>query len=123
MTWRRRSLPLPLQALRYHCRSRCRRCGMMWNLSIRREGYGSVTTDWIEIERGEPTIAGSGLSVAEVVRACHDKTVEAGLAGLAVPRLDKTTIEPVLTYCAEQRCKDDAATCPGCRMRTEALGL
>jgi tRNA/rRNA methyltransferase len=33
------------------------------------------------------------------------------------------TIEPVLTYCAEQRCKLDDATCPGCRLRSERLGL
>jgi tRNA/rRNA methyltransferase len=68
-------------------------------------------------------IAGTTLTVAEVVHACHERTVEAGLAGLGVPGLDKTTIEPVLTYCAEQRCKADAATCPGCRMHTEALGV
>jgi tRNA/rRNA methyltransferase len=82
-----------------------------------------VTSEWIKVEHGAPTIAGSGLAVAELVRACHDKTVEAGLAGLGVPGLDKATVEPVLTYCAEQRCKADAAACPGCRMRTEALEL
>jgi tRNA/rRNA methyltransferase len=49
--------------------------------------------------------------------------VKAALAELGVPGLDSTTIEPVLTYCAEQRCKADHATCPGCRMRTEKLGL
>jgi tRNA/rRNA methyltransferase len=45
------------------------------------------------------------------------------LAGLGVAGLDAGTVEPVLTYCAEQRCKADAATCPGCRLRTEKLGL
>jgi tRNA/rRNA methyltransferase len=42
---------------------------------------------------------------------------------LGVPGLDESTIEPVLAYCAEQRCKADDATCPGCRLRTEKLGL
>ena len=68
-------------------------------------------------------IAGTKLPVASVVHACHEKTVKAGLAELGVPGLDTATIEPILTYCAEQRCRADDATCPGCRMRTEKLGL
>ncbi len=68
-------------------------------------------------------IAGTTLPVAAVVHACHDKTVKAGLAELGVPGLDSDTVEPILTYCAEQRCRADDATCPGCRMRTERLGL
>jgi tRNA/rRNA methyltransferase len=82
-----------------------------------------VKSDWIAVERAEPLIAGTGLTVAAVVRACHEKTVKAGLAELGVAGLDAGTIEPVLTYCAEQRCKADDATCPGCRMRTEKFGL
>jgi len=68
-------------------------------------------------------IAGTSLAVAAVVHACHEKTVKVGLAALGAPGLDIGTIEPILTYCAEQRCKADDATCPGCRMRTEKLGL
>ena len=82
-----------------------------------------MKSDWIAVERGEPLIAGTGLPVAAVVHACHERTVTAGLAQLRVPGLDATTVEPILTYCAEQRCKADDATCPGCRMRTEKLGL
>ncbi len=77
----------------------------------------------IAIEHGQPVIAGTTLPVAAVVHACHDKTVKAGLAELGVPGLDSDTVEPILTYCAEQRCRADDATCPGCRMRTERLGL
>ena len=39
------------------------------------------------------------------------------------PGLDRATLEPILTYCAEQRCEADDATCPGCRLRTEKLGI
>ena len=77
----------------------------------------------ITVEDGTPLLAGSRQPVATVVRACHEKTIKVALAELAMPGLDSATIEPILTYCAEQRCKADAATCPGCRMRTEKLGL
>ncbi len=82
-----------------------------------------MKSDPIEIKRGQPVIASTSLPVAEVVNACHERTLKVALAELALPGLDMETIAPILTYCAEQRCKADAATCPGCRMRTEALGL
>jgi tRNA/rRNA methyltransferase len=82
-----------------------------------------VRVSLIDIARGEPLIASTTLPVAAVVHACHERTIAVGLAELGVPGLDATTIEPILTYCAEQRCKDDNATCPGCRLRTEKLGL
>lgn len=84
---------------------------------------GELRAASVVIEAGEPRIAWSGLSVAAVVHACHEKTIDAGLAELALPGLDRATLEPILTYCAEQRCVADRATCPGCRMRTETLGL
>jgi tRNA/rRNA methyltransferase len=70
-----------------------------------------------------PQVGGTGLPVAAVVRICHETTIEAGLAQLAIPGLDRDTLEPVLTYCAEQRCVSDAASCPGCRLTSERLGL
>jgi tRNA/rRNA methyltransferase len=82
-----------------------------------------VKASLVKIARAEPSIAGSRLTVAEVVHACHEKTATVALAELGVPGLDMKTVEPLLTYCAEQRCRADAATCPGCRMRTERLGL
>jgi tRNA/rRNA methyltransferase len=82
-----------------------------------------VRPDGITVEHGEPLIAGASLPVATVVHACHERTVKVALVELGVPGLDMDTIEPVLTYCAEQRCKADDATCPGCRMRTGKLGL
>jgi tRNA/rRNA methyltransferase len=82
-----------------------------------------VNSSRITVEHGEPLIAGTSLTVAAVVHACHEKTVKVALAELGVPGLDASTTEPILTYCAEQRCRADGATCPGCRMRTEKLGL
>ena len=72
---------------------------------------------------GQPTVEGTTLPVAAVVRACHEKTIDVGLADLAVPGLDRATLEPILTYCAERRCEADDATCPGCRLRMERLGI
>ena len=65
----------------------------------------------------------AGHAVGGIVAACHGAMIDAGLARLAIPGLDRVTLEPVMTYCAEQRCIADAATCPGCRRRTETLGF
>ncbi len=70
-----------------------------------------------------PLLFGSGPPVAEVVRVCHERTIDVGLAELAINGLDRATLEPALIYCAELRCEADAATCPGCKRRTEALGI
>jgi tRNA/rRNA methyltransferase len=75
----------------------------------------------IELIDGEPR-AGT-LPLSTIVHACHEKTVDAGLAALAVPALDRVTLEPVLTYCAELRCEADQVSCPGCKRRTEAQGI
>jgi tRNA/rRNA methyltransferase len=77
----------------------------------------------VAIENGQPIVAGTALTVAAVVHACHEKTIDAGLAELAAPGLDRSTLEPILTYCAEQRCKAHDATCPGCRLRLDKLGI
>ena len=71
----------------------------------------------------EPFVGQSSVTVAEVVHACHEMTIDAGLARLAISGLDRGTLEPVLTYCAEERCVADAASCPGCRRRTQVEGI
>ncbi len=68
-----------------------------------------------------PVVAGRPL--AAIVIACHEATVDQGLAALADARLTRDTLEPLLTYCAERRCEADQATCPGCVRRTVALGF
>ncbi len=77
----------------------------------------------IEVADGEPRLAGDGRSVSAIVHACHERTIDVALAELAVPGLDRATLEPVLTYCAELACENDGATCPACKRRTEAQGL
>ena len=77
----------------------------------------------VVVKAGQPSVAGTALPVAAVVHACHEKTIDVGMAELAVPGLDRATLEPILTYCAEQRCKADGATCHECRLRTEKLGI
>lgn len=68
-----------------------------------------------------PTVAGR--TVAEIVHACHQRTIDEGLAELAIPALDRERLDGILTYCAEARCDSAAATCPGCKKRTEADGI
>lgn len=70
-----------------------------------------------------PVVAASGRPVSEVVHVCHERTIDVGLEELAIPGLDRASLEPLLTYCAELRCEGDGATCPGCKRRTEALGI
>ncbi len=73
-------------------------------------------------DRRVPRLGGSEVAIAEVVYACHELTIDQGLARVA-SGLDRTTLEPILTYCAEERCIADAASCPGCRRRSEVEGL
>jgi tRNA/rRNA methyltransferase len=70
-----------------------------------------------------PVVGSSGRDVAQIVRACHERTIDIGLQELAIAGLDRTTLEPLLTYCAEERCVADAVTCPGCTKRVEAEGI
>lgn len=75
----------------------------------------------ITLEDNEPRIAGR--AVGAIVHACHVATIDQGLAQLSIPGLTRDTLEPVLQYCAEVRCAADQVSCPGCKRRTEALGL
>lgn len=75
----------------------------------------------ITLEDNEPRIAGH--AVGAIVHACHVATIDQGLSQLAIPGLTRDTLEPVLQYCAEVRCAADHVSCPGCKRRTEALGL
>jgi tRNA/rRNA methyltransferase len=77
----------------------------------------------IVVTAGEPRYRGGDVPVARIVHVCHERAIDAGLAELAAPGLDRETLEPVLTYCAELRCEADGVTCPGCKRRTEAAGL
>lgn len=84
------------------------------NIEIRHEAAGGMEV---------PCIAGTETTVGAVVHACHVATIDKGLADLAIPGLSRETLEPVLQYCAEVRCAADNVSCPGCKRRTELLGL
>ena len=70
-----------------------------------------------------PFIEGFPHPVADVVHACHERTIDAALAETVIPGLDRVSLEPILTYCAELRCETDNASCPGCKRRTELQGI
>jgi len=87
----------------------------------------STTAGDIEIasESGDrvPMVSARALPVAALVHACHEKTIDDGLAALGMADFDRGALDRILTYCAELRCESDRATCPGCKRRTEARGL
>src|SRR5262245_8514072 len=76
-----------------------------------------------EAQERTPVVGSIGESVAAVIHEAHERTLTGVLQRWQPAGLNPRTIEPVLTYCAEQLCRSDDATCPGCRMRTEKLGL
>lgn len=70
-----------------------------------------------------PMVAGLGMPVAKLVHACHEKAIADGLAAVGAPGFERSALDRILTYCAELRCESDAATCPGCKRRTEVQGI
>jgi tRNA/rRNA methyltransferase len=70
-----------------------------------------------------PVVRTIGEPVGVVVHEAHERTLAGALERWQSAGLSRESAEPILTYCAEQRCRADDATCPGCRMRTEKLGL
>jgi tRNA/rRNA methyltransferase len=70
-----------------------------------------------------PLVGATGLPVAAIVHACHERTIDVALTELAIDGLDRETLEPLLNYCARLACEADDVTCPGCKRRTEAQGI
>ena len=70
-----------------------------------------------------PVLEGTSIAVATIVHACHAATIDQGLAALNIPCLTRDTLDVVLQYCAGVKCVADNASCPGCKRRTEMLGL
>jgi tRNA/rRNA methyltransferase len=70
-----------------------------------------------------PDYGDMGVPLARIVRACHEATIDEGLARLDLAGLDRERLDAVLTYCAELRCEADRAVCPGCRRETLAAGF
>jgi len=80
-------------------------------------------SEHLSIDTGSGAPRVNGKAVGAVVHACHVATIDQGLEQLAIPGLTRDTLEPILQYCAEVRCAADQVSCPGCKRRTEALGL
>jgi tRNA/rRNA methyltransferase len=78
------------------------------------EGEGATRT---------PIVSGTAVPVAAVVAAAHEQGHAAALTRWAAAGLGPAALEQVLIYCAERRCEAAGATCPGCRLRTEKLGI
>jgi tRNA/rRNA methyltransferase len=88
-----------------------------------REGRRVPVLASILASSGASPAAPAGRPIGEIVAAVHERAIDQGLAELAIDGLDRETLEPVLTYCAELKCEADDATCPGCKRRTEADGI
>lgn len=73
--------------------------------------------------RRQPVLAGTAITVGDIVHACHQTTIADALATLSISGLTEATLDPILTYCAERRCQPEAATCPGCKRRSEDDGI
>ena len=79
----------------------------------------------VQDETGGPTPVVPALSacVSEIVHEAHERTLATALERWAPMGLDKVNLEPILVYCAEQKCQAAGATCPGCRLRADQKGL
>lgn len=70
-----------------------------------------------------PVVRRYAMPVATLVHACHERMIDDGLEAVGAADIDRAALDRILTYCAELSCEADAATCPGCKRRTEARGI
>lgn len=75
----------------------------------------------VAVVDARPTVGGR--QVGDIVSACHERSIDQGLLELALAGLDRSSLEPILTYCAERRCVAAQAACTGCRRATELQGI
>ncbi|MDX2258275.1 MAG: RNA methyltransferase [Hyphomicrobiaceae bacterium] len=69
-----------------------------------------------------PQVALTREPVAALVHAAHETAVADAVAAWQARGGTSDALDAILVYCAERRCADQAATCPGCRRRTEEEG-
>ena len=74
------------------------------------------------INGGEPTIAGTHITVASAVTRAYAEGIEAARA-LTTPQLSSEAVDTAIQYCAKRNCDEAAIYCRGCRLRTEQDGL
>ena len=79
-------------------------------MNVESETADGETAPEIHIHEGEPVLGTRATRVAEVVHACHSASIDQGLEALAIPGLDRSTLEPVLQYCASLKCISDEVT-------------
>ncbi len=98
-------------------------------LDVKPEPMTTVETSVSDIEISTasgvavPMVGGRALTVARLVHACHESTIDDGLRDVDAADMDRAALDRILAYCAELRCEADGATCPGCKRRTEAQGI
>ncbi len=71
---------------------------------------------------GEPTLAGTTLTVRAIIKAAYDGNAEAA-AALADPPLPRDAIDTAVDFCASQHCIAMGAFCRGCRQRQTHEGV
>ena len=71
---------------------------------------------------GEPTVAGTTITVAEVIERTYAGGMNA-IAAFNAPALDRTAAEEAISYCATRKCDGAIAYCTGCRLRSDTDGI
>jgi tRNA/rRNA methyltransferase len=71
----------------------------------------------------QPTLEGTDLAVAEIVRAAYEKGIETALALGPAPGLAREQVMEALGYCAERQCDAAGARCRACKLWTEEAGI
>ena len=92
----------------------------------RAQGLGGELRIETKVRNGwlEPVLASDhSVTVSDIVYTCHEQTIDRALAKFDLPDLTRDSLDGILTYCAEQRCAEVDATCPGCQRRCQAQGF
>ncbi len=74
------------------------------------------------INDGEPTLAGTTVTVANLVTRAFAGGMEAA-AALADPPAERAAVEAAVAYCAARGCDAAQTYCSGCRLRSDADGI
>ncbi len=74
------------------------------------------------VNGGEPTLAGTTVTVATMVARVFAGGMGAG-AALAEPPIERAVLDDAVAYCAARGCDQAKAYCTGCRLRSDADGI
>ncbi len=70
-----------------------------------------------------PYVTALNSPLGSLVKRAHEKPIDQTLEDISATGIDRDILDDILVYCAERRCIDDSATCPGCKRRTLAQGF